>query len=112
MRLGEKIRMAVEGRLTAIEDDGVESHGRRIHSLLGLYIADILRLEIEFREMQRLERAAIGVGDIRVAAREAVDQKRVCRVESVLPPFVLDRRVTLRLGREIRQVEIELWIVE
>src|ERR1051326_3241284 len=62
--------------------------------------------------MQRLKRAPIGVGDIRVADREAVDQQRIRRGERVLPTLVFDLRRTLRLRREIRQVQIELRIVK
>ena len=107
MRLGEKIRAAVEPELPGVEHHAFHMDVGWIDPALGSDVPDVFRTRIEPAQVQGLEGAGIDVGEIAIAHLQPVDlEVQGHGLERLLPSSVLQGNVAPGFRAEVFEVDV------
>src|SRR5882724_2992586 len=113
VRLGEKIRAAVEPELPRVEHYAFHVDIGRVDAVLGSDVPDVFRAHIEPAQPQWLEGADIEVGEVAIAHLQPVDlEVQSHGLERALPPAVLQGNIAPGLRAEVLEIDVYLRPIE
>src|SRR6266542_6643335 len=104
--------MSVHDSAARLEDDSLGVHRRRVDTVLGVDVADVVGAEGEVGNVKRPAGVFVDVDEVPVIDAQQVDLEGKDRESRLLPSVVLDRRRVGGLLSQLRQVDMDPRLVE